>query len=115
MVYMMRADSLRNQRYDIISRNKLFTAFTRAKAWLRFSGVGEGFNYLIEEIEKAKTNFPNLIFNYPGIDGIKTLRRELALENAAMNKKRAKLLEQLDELGLDRDTALSLLQGEDEK
>jgi superfamily I DNA and RNA helicase len=32
MVYVMGADSLTNQRYDIVSRNKLFTAFTCAKA-----------------------------------------------------------------------------------
>lgn len=115
MVYVMGADSLTNQRYNIVSRNKLFTAFTRAKAWLRFSGVGEGFNFLVEEINKSKLNFPNLIFNYPGYDEIKTLRRELAHENAQMNKKREKLLEKLDELDLDRSTALKILQGEIEK
>jgi superfamily I DNA and RNA helicase len=82
---------------------------------LRFSGVGESFNYIIEEINKAKHHFPDLVFKYPDYNDIKTLRRELAHENAEMNKKREKLLEQLDVLGLDRNTALSLLQGEIEK
>ncbi|RZT15562.1 DEAD/DEAH box helicase [Fictibacillus sp. BK138] len=114
-VYVIGADSLSNGRYDILSRNKLFTAFTRSKAWLSLSGVGTNFNYIIEEINKAKIHFPDLVFEYPGFEEIKTLRRELALENAEMNKKREKLLERLDELGLDRNTALNLLQGENEK
>lgn len=114
-VYVIGADSLSSGKYDILSRNKLFTAFTRSKAWLRLSGVGTGFNYIIEEINKAKSHFPELVFEYPGFEEIKTLRRELAMENAEMNKKREKLLERLDELGLDRSTALNLLQGENEK
>ncbi|MFH0070712.1 DEAD/DEAH box helicase [Peribacillus sp. NPDC056705] len=115
MVYVIGADSLSNKKYDIVSRNKVFTAFTRAKAWLNFSGVGQGFYYLIEEMINAKSNIPNMVFEYPGVEEIKTLRRELAIENAEMNKKREKLLEQLDEIGLDRATALNLLKGERDK
>ncbi|MCM3318058.1 ATP-binding domain-containing protein [Rummeliibacillus stabekisii] len=115
-VYVVGADSLGQiKKYDILSRNKLFTAFTRAKAWLSLSGVGEDFNYIIEEINMAKSNFPDLIFDYPGFEEIKTLRRELALQSAEMNRKREKLLEQLDEMGIDRHTALSLLQDESDK
>lgn len=48
MVYVVGADAIgTNQKDDIISRNKLFTAFTRAKAWLRITGCNENFNYLL--------------------------------------------------------------------
>lgn len=111
MVYVMGADSLNNKQYDIISRNKLFTSFTRALAWLRVSGLKGRFNYILNEINKAKENFPNLVFKYPGLEEIKTLRRELARESADLNKKREKLLKGLDQIGLDKETALDILKG----
>ena len=115
MVYIIGADSLINGRYDIVSRNKIFTAFTRAKAWIKFSGVGKHFDYIINEINVAKEKFPNLEFTYPGSEEIKTLRRELAKENEKKNRDLAALMDTLDGGGFDRETALKLLQGENEK
>lgn len=115
MVYVIGADSVEYGKDDIVSRNKLFTSFTRAKAWLKLSGIGKKFNYLIEEIQQAKNNIPYLIFDYPGYEEIKTLSRELAFENAKMNDKREKLLKNLSDLDIDIDTARDMLQGEIEK
>ncbi|PEA58036.1 hypothetical protein CON74_25615 [Bacillus thuringiensis] len=115
MVYIIGGDSLKNGRYDIISRNKLFTAFTRAKGWIRFSGVGDNFNYLLEEISKAKQKLPNLEFTYPGYEEIKTLRRELSQKNAEKNRDLSALMEKINELGFDREHAINLLQGENDK
>ncbi|MEN3130499.1 ATP-binding domain-containing protein [Bacillus cereus] len=115
MVYIIGADSLINGRYDIVSRNKIFTAFTRAKAWIKFSGVGKHFDYIINEINVAKEKFPNLEFTYPGSEEIKTLRRELAKENEKKNRDLAALMDTLDGGGFDRETALKLLQGENKK
>ena len=94
---------------DITERNKLFTAFTRAKAWLRISGANNNMAKLIKEIEKAKNNYPELRFKYPDKEEIKTLRRELAVANQENNRKLRELQEKLDELGLDSEDAIELL------
>lgn len=95
---------------DITERNKLFTAFTRSKAWLRISGANDNFAFLIKEIKEAIKNLPNLKFRYPG--EIKTLRRELAEANEHKNKMLRLLAEKLDELGVSYDEAIDFLRTE---
>lgn len=112
MVFVVGVDSLTYGQYDIVARNKLFTAFTRSKAWLKITGVQNTDFYVSQEIGIAKNKIPNLEFDYPNVSEIKTLRRQLAHENAILNKKREKLLEELDKMGLDQDSALKLLKGE---
>ena len=41
-------------------RNRLFTAFTRTKAWLRVSGIGAPASLIFGEIESALAHFPYL-------------------------------------------------------
>ncbi len=110
-VYVVGADSFNDYRkYDIFERNKLFTAFTRAKAWLKISGANDSMNFLADEICKAKKYIPRLVFEkYPDKEAIKTLRRELAETNAEKNRKLRELQEKLDELGLDSEDAINLL------
>lgn len=55
-------------------RNRLFTAITRAKAWVRVLGVGPGMESLIEEFEKLKQNNFELEFIYPTEDERKQLK-----------------------------------------
>lgn len=112
MVFVMGVDSLAYKQNDIIGRNKLFTAFTRSKAWLKISGVGQASTYIDNEINKAKSLIPKFEFKYPNIAEIKTHRRELAKQNEELNRKREQLLANLDELGLDTETAMKLLKGE---
>jgi superfamily I DNA and RNA helicase len=46
-------------------RNRLFTAITRSKAWVRVIGVGKSMSALKDEFEKAKTQNFALHFTYP--------------------------------------------------
>ena len=46
-------------------RNKLFTAFTRTKAWLRISGVGDTAKDFCKEIKLAVSKLPYLEFHVP--------------------------------------------------
>lgn len=46
-------------------RNRLFTAITRSKAWVRVIGVGEDMVKLTEEFEKVKEKNFTLDFCYP--------------------------------------------------
>ena len=43
-------DAIAPQSRSQKARNKLFTAFTRAKAWLRVSGINGGAEFLMKEI-----------------------------------------------------------------
>lgn len=66
MVYVVNAEegvgSLANL---ALVRNRLFTAITRSKAWVRVVGVGSDMNRLIDEFERAKAEHYRLKFDYP--------------------------------------------------
>jgi superfamily I DNA and RNA helicase len=83
---------------DVRKRNMLFTAVTRAKGWVRISGVGDGAKRCLEEVRAAKEHFPSLVFIYPGPEELKIMKRDLA-EAADRKLKIKRVLEQLqDEL-----------------
>lgn len=116
LVYVVGVDSYtKEEKNNIIFRNKLFTAFTRSKAWLKISGIDFSNSAILDlgkEIESTKNNDYKFIFRYPGESQIKTLRRELADMNHAQNEKRKALLEVMDQLGVSTEDVLELLQTE---
>jgi superfamily I DNA and RNA helicase len=77
MVYVMNADDC----FDAFLpsevarvRNRLFTAITRSKGWVRVLGVGKEMAGLKNEFEKAKANDFALQFRYPTADERKTMK-----------------------------------------
>jgi superfamily I DNA and RNA helicase len=54
-------------------RNRLFTAITRSKAWVRILGVGAEMSALKAEFEKAKAEHFALRFRYPTEEERKTM------------------------------------------
>lgn len=93
MVYVLGVDALM-ERSGVRTRNMLFTAVTRAKGWVRISGVGAPAVECKREIEKASQNFPDLVFKYPAPSAIKIMKRDLA-EAADHRQKKRRILEQL--------------------
>jgi superfamily I DNA and RNA helicase len=69
-------------------RNKLFTAFTRSKAWLRVSGVGAVAKALLTELEDAKLHFPYLEFIMPDLTHINLIQRDLSEKESKAKKLR---------------------------
>ncbi|MDQ8020857.1 MAG: ATP-binding domain-containing protein [Moraxellaceae bacterium] len=59
------------------SRNKAFTAMTRAKGWLCITGLGPAANAFAAEIDVAKTNYPDLRFTYPTQPELVCMKRDL--------------------------------------
>jgi superfamily I DNA and RNA helicase len=78
------------------NRNKLFTAMTRAKGWLRVSGVGSAANALAKEIELAKRNFPSLRFVYPKKSDLAIMKRDLD-DEAVLSQEAERLLDKLSD------------------
>jgi len=98
MVYVVGVDALFSSYAGVRKRNILFTAMTRAKGWVRVSGIGRGAQSFKEEIGSALRNFPYLKFKYPSPEQLKIMRRDLG--EKAMRKHRAerKLDEILEEM-----------------
>jgi len=46
-------------------RNRLFTAMTRSKGWVRVTGVGKNMEKLAQEYEEVRTKDFQLVFKYP--------------------------------------------------
>jgi superfamily I DNA and RNA helicase len=67
-VYIMNAQdcfSSFNKGLLALVRNRLFTAITRSKAWVRVSGIGSQMQGLTKEWQRLKENNYRLTFKYP--------------------------------------------------
>lgn len=66
MVYVINAQECFDAPFDLAKiRNRLFTAITRSKAWVRVLGVGDGMKSLTREYQKVKEKNFMLDFIYP--------------------------------------------------
>ena len=71
MVLLIGCDVFERDKDNIQMRNKIFTAMTRAKAWLRISGCNIENRALFKEIKKVKENDFRLDFIYKDENMIK--------------------------------------------
>lgn len=75
MVYIINADDCQSAASDLARiRNRLFTAITRSKAWVRVLGVGSRMKNLIREYEELKARRFVLSFKYPSTEERARLR-----------------------------------------
>jgi superfamily I DNA and RNA helicase len=70
-VFAIGLDALFPLRQTRSGRNKIFTAFTRTKAWLKVSGIGSRVDGFFSEIEQSLKNSPSLKFKVPDTEKIK--------------------------------------------
>lgn len=96
MVYVVGVDALFKSFVGPRERNMLFTAMTRAKGWVRVSGIGQGAKECKSEITKALKEFPYLRFDSPSQEQIKIIRRDLAKKDSQKQAAERKLDEILD-------------------
>ena len=75
MVYVVNAHDCWSSRYNLARiRNRLFTAITRSKAWVRVCGVGAAMEKLREEYQRLRRNNFELRFTYPTQKQLSRLR-----------------------------------------
>lgn len=83
-------------------RNILFTSMTRAKAWLRVSGIGPNMQGLVDEFNRLKSRDFKLDFTYPTADQRQRMRlinRDLSDEERRLfNKKKMDIERSLSDL-----------------
>ncbi|MEM8642768.1 MAG: ATP-binding domain-containing protein, partial [Cyanobacteria bacterium P01_G01_bin.54] len=79
-------------------RNRLFTAITRSKAWIRVLGVGSGMINLIEEFKELEQNNFELSFQYPTKEErmrLSIVHRDTTVEEQKIINRRTKNLKDL--------------------
>lgn len=104
MVYIINGHDCHSASRNLASiRNRLFTAITRSKAWVRVLGVGERMDMLIAEFHRLKERNFELCFRYP-TEGerrhLQIVHRDMTSEERKRIEKQekglAKLIEDLD-------------------
>lgn len=105
-------DAVGNELNRRRARNKLFTAFTRTKGWLRVSGLEAG-EAVFLELEKALENSPRLVFRWPDLAGVEMLQRDLSRKEEKLRKIRGDYVRQLAALGLSEEDALVEFSGQE--
>ncbi|NNH84975.1 ATP-binding domain-containing protein [Rhizobium laguerreae] len=84
-------------------RNKIFTAFTRSKAWLRVSGVFRMAAPIIAELQTAIGNAPKINFVMPDLNEIETIQRGFSKKQTAARAAKEQYLKKLREAGFSDD------------
>jgi superfamily I DNA and RNA helicase len=110
VVFVVGIDALYKDRNKRAARNKIFTAFTRAKGWLRVSGMAEKAKYFFHEIDKALENYPNLIFTQPDLKEVNTLQRDLTDKSKKLKEIKEEMREKLKLIGLSEDEIIEQIE-----
>lgn len=105
-VYIIGVDSIFYNKDSIVERNKLFTAITRANAWVTITGLGEKGVEFDKEIKKVIENNYQLNFVMPDLNSLKKLQRNLAIRQAKYIELDRYIDQMADKLGTDRETLL---------
>ena len=126
MVYVINAQDCHKTIRDLASvRNRLFTAITRSKAWVRVLGIGSSMEELKKEYDKLKEKNFELQFTYPTKqqrEQLQIIHRDMTAEDRKRLQNRGEnlsrlvtelesgevYLEDLDEETLDRLRAILL-------
>jgi superfamily I DNA and RNA helicase len=98
MVYILNSDYINNPFITVRSRNVLFTAITRSRAWVRLCGVGQGMTSFIEELERVRSHDYRLCFQVPTEQQLKRMRkihRDMTDSEIAKQKDAIKSIQQL--------------------
>lgn len=105
-------DALALDRKSRRARNRIFTAFTRTKGWLRVSGLSTA-HPLFEELRVALGNSPRLVFTWPEPQAVETLQRDLSRKEEQARRLRDEYLKRLAELGYSEEDALREFAGQE--
>ena len=103
MVYVINAQECNSSGPNLASlRNRLFTAITRSKAWVRIVGYGPGMQGLLDEFSILKQQGFVLDFEYPDevlLGKLRIVHRDLSpQERQRPERRKVQLVEVLNDL-----------------
>lgn len=94
MVFVVGCDVLEHEKNNRNMRNRVFTAFTRAKAWLKISGLGIEKHSIWSEVNEVKNNQFQLEFTYRPTHVIERDLDEISVKKAKLREIRNGLKKQ---------------------
>lgn len=94
-------------------RNRLFTAFTRTKAWLRISGIGAMAKTVCAEVAEAQAHFPFLEFTMPDLREVELIQRDLSKRSVKAKAIRDEYVKRMKDEGFSEDEIADLLSMDD--
>lgn len=103
-VYIVGVDRIFDNKHSIVSRNKLFTAITRANAWATITGTGKSALEFEKEIEKVIDNDYQLVFEMPDLKDLRIFQRDLTKKQVQYNKAIRMLEAMASEINVDKET-----------
>ena len=109
MVYIVGADALFKYPGNVIARNKLFTAITRAKGWVTICGTNKGVMKVCDsELNKLQENDFKLVFTQPSEAQTKTVmmgsvKQQITLKDFKGN------IEELKKLGMTEEDIINII------
>jgi superfamily I DNA and RNA helicase len=108
VVYIVSVDVLYSYAEEIESRNRAFTSISRAKGWLRMSGIGKQMLSVRKEIDKLMQDIPYLKFQFPDMENIR-IRRLDASETSRRRRQVSRARQGLETLlGIDSEALTDL-------
>ena len=109
MVYIAGADALFKNPDNVLARNKLFTAITRAKGWVTICGTGKDAMMVCDkELQQLIKNEYKLIFKLPSETQTKTVMAGSMKQQDTINEIISRI-EELNKTGLSIDEVLSII------
>ena len=110
MVYIVGADALFKCPNNVIARNKLFTAITRAKGWVTILGTSKDVMKICSnEMEQLKANDYKLVFQQPSEAQTRTVMAG-SLKQQDKLKELRDTIKELKKLGMNDDDIKNVLQ-----
>ena len=110
MVYIVGSDALFKYPNNVIARNKLFTAITRAKGWVTILGTGKDKMKICEqELTKLKENDYKLVFSQPSEDQTRTAMAG-SLKQQSRLKDLKETIDELKKLGMSEEDIYNVIQ-----
>ena len=108
-VFAVGIDAVETRSRD--GRNKIFTAFTRSKAWLRVSGISPAAEKVFEELAMAYQMAPRIEFTMPDLKQIETIQRGFSKKQAAARAAKDEFVKRLREAGFSEEEIEEEMQG----
>ena len=110
MVYIVGADALFKNPDNVIVRNRLFTAITRAKGWVTICGTGkEAMNICHQELEQLKANGYKFIFRQPSEEQTRTVMAGSMKQQNAL-KEMKNTIDELKKSGMSLEEIIQIIQ-----
>ncbi len=99
-VYVLGVDAVSGNYARKSDRNMIFTALTRAKGWVHITGIRDNATFFEEEVDRAKSFFPNMEFTYT--DPVNMIKDDMELDKYSDIEAEKEFEKLASQIGIDK-------------